>query len=481
MVKVLFLQEIWFPYQGVMNLSASLKEAGHSTDIAIGKDDYLLEEIRGIKPEIVAFPITTSHRNFMLRMAKKIKEKKWPVLIVIGGYDCSFFPEMIEQNKDIDLLCRGEGNEALVELCNCLAKKKDYSQIKNLWVRKGDKVIKNELAPFVDLNKRPFDDQEIYRKYRYFRDIEFAQVMVGRGCPYNCSYCFNHKYREMYFPVSKQYCSLREPERVIEEILVLKNKYGFKNIFFNDSTLAYNKGWLDRFLQLYAKKVDLPFSINACANEVNEEFCRQISRTNRCYLIRMGVEAGNENFRMKVLRKTQTSNQKLEVAAALLHKYNLKVSYQFMMGLPGETLEMVEETLILLKKLSVKDSICAGNIFKPFPKLDITEYGLTIGQYDPKLIGGDLIGNKTLNFYDCFRKDKEGQKILRLSRFCHFYIKFPFLRPFIKGVLIKIPDNFVYKTIWKFSDIYFTNRHHINASYRYLFKYLTRYAFKNFR
>ena len=234
MVKILFLQEIWFPFQGVMSLSASLKEGGHGTELAVGKDDYLLKEIKRIKPDIIAFPVITAHRNFMLRMTKKIKQKKYPSLLIAGGYDCSFFPELIEQHPYIDVLCRGEGNEALVELADCLDSGRDYSNISNFWVRVDGKIIKNELVPFVDLNKRPFDDQDIYRKYRYFRDIEFAQVMAGRGCPYNCSYCFNHKYREIYSPVSKQYCSLRDPEHVIEEILILKNKYGYKNMFFNE-------------------------------------------------------------------------------------------------------------------------------------------------------------------------------------------------------------------------------------------------------
>lgn len=481
MAKVLFLQQVWFPFQGVMNLSASLKEAGHQTEVAVGNDDYLLQEIKRVKPDIVAFPVITAYRNFMLRMAKKIKKKGWPPLIVVGGYDCSFFPEVIEQDKNIDLLCRGEGNEALVELADCVDKKKDYSKIKNFWVRKGDKIIKNDIAPFVDMNTRPFDDQEIYRKYGFFRDIEFAQVMVGRGCPYRCSYCFNHKYQEMYSHVSKKYCSLRDPQRVIDEILVLKNKYRYKNIFFNDSTLGYNKRWIIEFLKLYKEKVDLPFSINLCANEVNEELCKALADTKRCYLIRMGVEAGNEEFRTKTLRKTQTTNAHMIKAANLLHKHKLRVSYQFMMGLPGETLEMVEETLQLLVKLSAKNSVRAGNIFKPFPKLDITEYGLSIGQYDPKLIGSSLIGDKDLNFYDCLRTDEEGVKILKLSRFCHFYMLFPFTRPFIKNVLIKLPDNFVYRTIWYFSDVYFTSRHHINASHGYLFKYITRHMFKTFR
>ena len=488
MVKVLFIQDIWYPMQGVMNLSASLKNVGHETEVAVGKDDHIFSEIERIKPDIVATSSMTAYRNFMIRMTKKIKEKKYNCLTVVGGFDSSFFPEIIEQIKEIDVLCRGEGNNAMVELANCLEKGTDYSNIKNLWIRKNGTIIRNELAPFVNMNDVNFDDHEIYRKYQYFRDIKFVQIMAGRGCPYRCAYCFNHKFQEMYYEVSKRYPGFRDPEVVINEIENLKDKYGYETIFFNDSTLGYNKQWLLEFCKLYKERfgnIKLPFTINMVASEVTEEAAKALGGTNNCYLVRMGLETGNERFRKKVLRKL-VSNKQLKDATNMLGEQGIPVSFQFMIGLPGETFEMALETLHLAVNLSRKDkkskTIRAPNIFKPFPKLDLAQYGIDIELYTPESIGvQSAIGDRIEAFHNCFRTDSEGKKINRLAELCHIYMNFPFLRPLIRKVLVKLPANSLYNKIWTYSDLYFTSRHHINASFAYLLKYATKYLFKPVR
>lgn len=482
MAKVMFLQDVWFPLQGVMNLSASLKKAGHQTDVAVGTDNEIFEEIKKFNPHIVATSSMTAYRSFMMRMNKKIKEERNKCITVVGGFDSSFFPEIIDQVKEIDVLCRGEGNDALVELANCIDNGTDYSNIANLWVRKGDTVVKNQLAPFVNMNDKDFDDHEIYRKYKYFRDIEFVQIMAGRGCPYRCAYCFNHKYQEMYLPVSRRYASLRNPEIVVDEIETLKNKYGYKTVFFNDSTLGYNKDWLIEFCKMYKERgINLPFTMNMCANEVTEEAAKALGETKSCYLVRMGLETGNERFRKKVIRKF-VSNQQLIDATNRLGEQGIPVSYQFMLGLPGETFELALETLNLASSIARKDTVKAPNIFKPFPKLDLAQYGIDIGLYNPEDIGAQSdIGTKGGTNNECFRTDSDGIKITKLARFSHIYMNFPILRPFITKVLIRFPDNVAYQKIQAYADLYYTSRHHVNASFTYLFKYITQYFFKPVR
>ncbi|MBS3126635.1 B12-binding domain-containing radical SAM protein [Candidatus Woesearchaeota archaeon] len=484
--RVLFIQDVWYPLQGVMNLSASLKLAGHTPDVAVGDDQHILDEISKFKPHIVAMSSMTAYRSFMLRMTKEIKNRKWPCLTVVGGFDSSFFPEIIDQVPEIDVLCRGEGNDAMVELATKLVAGEDYSEIKNLWVRKGDTIVKNPLAPFIDMNEKPFDDHAVYRnKYQYFRDIEFVQVMAGRGCPYRCAYCFNHKYQEMYLSVSKRYPSLRDPEIVVNEVEYLKNKYGYKTIFFNDSTLGYNKEWLIEFCRQYKERgVNIPFTINMCANEVSEDVAKALGDTKFCYLVRIGLEHGNEKFRKNVLRKNVT-NQQLIDATNRLGENGVPVSYQFMMGLPGETFEMAEETLQFASTISRKDSIRAVNIFKPFPKLDLADYGVAIGQYDPNDIGAEdamgAIGTRDSTLNDCFRRDSEGKKIVKLARWAHVYMNFPFTRPLIRKVFVNLPDNWMYKKVWYYTDIFYTSRHHINASPKYILKFITKHLFKPVR
>jgi len=305
--------------------------------------------------------------------------------------------------------------------------------------------------------------------------------MVGRGCPYQCSYCFNHKYRELYSSVDKNYCALRDVDKVIDECLFLKNKYHVKNIFFNDSTLGYNKPWLREFLKKYKEKVDIPFTINATAYEVDEEFCRLISQTKRCFLIRIGLETGNEIFRKGVLNKPITNEQYIK-AVNLFKKYKIKYSMAIMLGLPGESLSYALETLNLASKLSGKHSVVAVNIFKPFPKLNITAYGVKIGQYDKSLLESEsMIGDNVMNVYDCLRQDEEGRKILMLSRFSYIYINFPILRKIIIKNLINHPDNDIYRFIWKYTEAFYTLRHHVNASWLSLMKIAIKHRSKQVR
>jgi radical SAM superfamily enzyme YgiQ (UPF0313 family) len=306
-------------------------------------------------------------------------------------------------------------------------------------------------------------------------------MMVGGGCPYRCSYCFNHKYRQLYEPVDKKYCGLRDVDLVIKECLILKNKYHVRNIFFNDSTLGFDKSWLRKFLIEYKEKVNLPFTINMTVNEVTEEFCKLIADTKKCFIIRIGLETGNENFRATVLNKPIPNSQYIK-ATNLFKKYKLKYSMAIMLGLPGETLDYAFETLDFARQISSKNSVVAVNIFKPFPLLDITEYGVKIGLYDKSLIdNNNLIGDNVMTFYDSFRTDSEGRKILNLSRLAYIYLKFPFFRKLIKNKLINIPDNKIYRFIYKYSEAFYTTRHHVNASFGYIFKYFFKHRAKQIR
>lgn len=484
MAKILFLQEIWFEFEGVMQLSATLKNAGHQVDVIIGKDwDTMYPEIKAYDPDIIAMSMITSYRQYALNMARKVKESDLKAIIFVGGYDATFFPQTIEQNKDIDILCMGEGDDPMVELANALDKGQDYSNTPSLWVRSNGTIVKNPMRPLnMDMDSKPWEDRELYRKYEFFKDIEFAQVMVGRGCPHLCSYCYNHQYRRMYADAgSKKYTHLRSVENLIGELLVLKNKYKYKVMFFNDSTLTYDKRWLIPFCKRYKEEINLPFSINGVVNEIDEEVCKALAETGCCYLIRFGLESGNEKFRLGVLNRTNTNEQYFK-ATALMQKYGIRYSMSFMLGLPGETLGMSFETLDMAAKISNKDSVHAVNIFKPYPRLDITEYGINMGVYDRSLSAdvNSPIGSNSENIYNNFRSDEEGRLIENLSRFAHLYIRFPWMRLMIKRA-IKLPDNRLYQLLWRISETYYTGRNHTHSSWKFALKYVFKHFAKSFR
>src|SRR3989338_7060510 len=143
----------------------------------------------------------------------------------------------------------------------------------------------------------------------------------------------------MYKVGNSQYVQLRNPQSIIDEILMIKRKYKkIKNIFFNDSDLTCDKNWIMEFCRLFVKyKMHMPFTLNGVASEVDEDVAKALASTKSCYLIRFGLETGNQELRFK-MRKTVT-DEEFRKCTKLLKKYKIKYSMQAMMGLPYETLE----------------------------------------------------------------------------------------------------------------------------------------------
>ena len=494
MAKVLFAQEIYFPFQSTTKLSAYLKQRGHQVDLAIGDDRKIVKRIKESKPDLIAFSVLTPYRNHMLSATNATRKAGIKIPIIAGGYDITFLPQILEYS-DLDIICRGEGEDALAELCDRIDANKDYTNISNLWVKKENEIYKNKMRPWtMDFDQLPFDDRDLYPDYdNYFKIIPFTQVLAGRGCPYSCSYCFNHGYKKIYeLEGSRGYCKLRSVDNLMEELLVLKNKYKAKYIFFNDSTLTYNRKWLFECLERYKKEIKTPFSLNAVITEINDEVGEALHHNGYCKLIRFGLETGNEEFRKKVLNKN-ISNKQLVEGTNILKKYNLRYSIAMMLGLPGETLDFTWQTLEMAKKISAKNSVFGINIFKPFPGLDITEYGIKIGQYKTEDVSAkDLpkaiknissqdknkrdykniaMGTSDITYYENYRVDKGGELIVRLSRFSHLVTRYPAIKPLVK-VLIKLPDNFIYRLLYQITARLFMVRVHANVPWSFIIKYL---------
>lgn len=504
MAKVLFAQEIYFPFQSIARLSAYLKQKGHEVALVIGNEKEIVNHVKNNPMDLIAFSVLTPYRNHMLSSVSTLRKAGIKTPIIAGGYDITFLPQILEYSG-LDIICRGEGEKPLAELCGRIDSRQNYIDIPNLWVKKEDKIYKNKMRPWaLDLDEFPFDDRDLYLDYdSYFKLVPFTQVLAGRGCPYLCSYCFNHGYRKIYEAEgSLGYCKLRSVENVIEELLILKNKYKARYIFFNDSTLAYNKKWLFHLLEEYRKKIALPFSINAVASEIDEDLGKALRDSNYCVLVRLGLETGNEEYRMSVLNK-KILNRHLFEGTSIFKKHKIRYSLAMMFGLPGETLDLGWETIRMAKILSAKDTVHAVNIFKPFPGLDITEYGIQLGQYrredvsaqelprallkdEVQVINNEAkfkdlaLGSIDMCFYQNYRIDKEGRLLLNLSRFSHLAIRFPVLRPLI-GKLIELPDNFFYRFIWKATEGLLNIKAHANVSASFLVKYFLFHSKKKIR
>ncbi len=335
-------------------LSALLKDKGHQVNAeTFAEEQYnrVFQTIEGFCPDIISVSTTFGVHYRYLPLLKEIKNKYPDLLVVVGGAAPTFNPEIVEL-PGIDIICRGEGEYPFLELLDALEKKKPYHEIKNLWVKKEGNIYKNGIRPFLteeELEALPFPDRSLFDCFPYLKKMGIKSVMAGRGCPFNCTYCYNHELKKM---APGKYVRFRSPQRVIEEIeYLIKTEEKVDYIAFQDDIFVLNKDWLKEFAHLYKARIGLPYKCNVFISCVDEEVCEYL-KMSHCREAIFGLENGNEKLRKNILNK-KVSNKTIEKNGLLLRKYGFQVVTQNIIGIPKETNASVCDTMDLNKKIKV--------------------------------------------------------------------------------------------------------------------------------
>jgi len=415
-MRILFIMEGFFIEPlGIMQLSACLKKAGHETDLVTTEEGYK-EKIREWKPEIIAYSVMTgNHKNF-LELNKELK-KKFNFISLFGGPHATFFRDLIEEDG-VDVVCIGEGDEAVVELANRLETGENIKTIPNLNVKNSGEIYKNTVRDLIeDLDDLPFPDREIVNKYEKIRNDPIKHFIAGRGCPYNCRYCFNEKYAEVYNGKGRR-VRFRSVNNVIEEVKDVINKYSTRVVYFQDDTFILNKEWLREFSEKY-KEIGLPFHCHVRANLVDEEIVRLLKEAN-CYSVHIAAETADDKLRNEVLNRNM-SKEEIINACKLLRKYRIRFMMQSMIGLPGGSLEKDFETLKL--NIKCKPTYAWVSIFQPYPGTELEKYCKENGYLED--INYDDIAS---NFYErSILNIEDKKKIEHLQRWFGYTVEHPFL------------------------------------------------------
>jgi anaerobic magnesium-protoporphyrin IX monomethyl ester cyclase len=372
-MKILFVFPNILQYEnisfGIGSLSAFLKARGHETaliDYTYGMSRRkAMKAIHDFKPDIIAFSTTTGDFLFSCELAEQIK-KVCSAPILFGGVHPTIAPEESIAHTAVDMICVGEGEEAMDELLQRWESKP--TDIQNLWFKVDGQIVRNPVRPLMqDLDALPTVDRELfkYEKLLPLRAYE-GQVMVGRGCPYQCSYCINPVLQGLYKSKGR-FVRYRSAENVIHEVKDLIKKYPTKCIYFCDDVFVLNRQWLESFCALYKKEIGLPFRCQARAEMLNPEVCA-VLRDAGCFNIQMGIEAGNEKIRKDVLKRKMTDETIIQAAKSVkdagmsLYTYN-------MVGLPHETEKEILETIELNK--IVDPDFMQTSIFQPYPGTEL--------------------------------------------------------------------------------------------------------------
>jgi len=438
MAKVIFVQDVLFDYHGIEWLSAMLKKNSHKVDLFVLDSDKgdVIDFLRRKRPDIVAFSVSSTDYQWSLGVAERVK-RELGLLTFFGGPHPTYFPDFIE-NPYVDIVCIGEGEYAIAELADALDKGKPITRIRNLWVKRGGRIYRNPLRPLADLDELPMPDRGLYFRYKFLRDIPTKRFAPGRGCPYNCTYCYNQSYRKLY-ENNGRYVRYRSVKSVIEEILYVKKHSRLKYVSFVADTFTTNRKWLMELLDEYREKVGLPFYCQSRVNELDEELIKKLKECG-CHYLSFGIESGSE--RVRNLLNKNIRNEDIIRIGRLAKKHDLKVLTFNMFGLPTESLEDAFETVKI--NAEIKADVISATILQPQVGTQIYQYieqnDLFVEGHDKERIAG--------HYEESPIKLENKKEIINLQRLAYIGVRFPRTIPILR-VLIKLPHNALFDLVLK--------------------------------
>ena len=359
---------------GLLYVSSVLKQYGHEIiflkltqqeDWTFEKDSSgverrFIENLNHLKPSIVGISLlsTNFHRGrFFARWVKKNSDAK----VVLGGAGPTVEPERMLSQSAADFLCMGEGEYATLDLVQAVEEGRDATRIANIWAKQNGNIIRNDVRPLVEeLDTIPFADREFIQDEFESGNIEWANFVSSRGCPYQCTYCHNPYLQKLYRGKGR-FVRKRSIENLIEELNYVKSNYGINGVTFSDDTFTIDSKRVLEFCKKYSKEIGLPFQCQTRADHVSKEILHTLKDAG-CRQVNVGLEAGNVRQRNKVLKRSMSSDQILS-AISDAKKVGMKVSTFNIIGAPYETEETIWET-IYLNRLAQPD-IATHTIFMP--------------------------------------------------------------------------------------------------------------------
>jgi anaerobic magnesium-protoporphyrin IX monomethyl ester cyclase len=313
-------------------------------------EDEFRRAVMEYEPDCVGISLLTSEYAPILDTAVKIIKDIDPEIITIaGGVHVTTQFEQVMENRQIDFGVRGEGEYVLGPLLDFLNGKGELPDKGVIYRDENDQLVAlpPDLVADLDALPMPNYDHVDYQKYtttgpRYGVDtvqiFPYARLLTSRGCPVNCAFC-------QVSSISGSKWRPRSAEKVVEELVFLKEKYGIKAFIFEDDNPFCQKNRTKKMFRLMKEKnLNLRWKGAGVAIFKMDEEIFQLMAETGCLMIGVAVESGTERILKQVIEKPVD----LKVVPELIktaQKYGIFVAANFIIGFPGETWDEIRQTL----------------------------------------------------------------------------------------------------------------------------------------
>lgn len=377
---LLFAMDIPF---GISTIATILEHSGHAVDLFVfspeSDDQQLLADyIAQYRPKLFCCTAVSTQFPFVRQLISTIKKIDPSIYTVLGGHHASLDPEGAIQVSDLDAICVGEGDQGITQLAGTLEVNQPVTGIPSLWIKRPDgSVEKNPPLPFQqNLDELPYINRRMWEPWLKEPD-RYPAVLLGRGCPFGCTYCSNHAMRRL---STGRYTRFRSPGNIVGEIRQICSDYpNVDSIYLEVETIAHQKEAiplfqaLETFNQERTGKIGFGLNFTVTSTFIrNEEKSRDfLSMLKRAHVVYMniGLESGSEQLRREVLRRPKYSNAEFLRFAQLASEYGIDLNFYVLIGVPGETLADYRQTLSLVRQSMPK--MVFLSIFYPYLGTDL--------------------------------------------------------------------------------------------------------------
>jgi len=323
-------------------------------------------ELRSFNPDVVGITSVTSSIYEAYKVAETAKRIREDCIVILGGPHASFMPrQSMEECKYIDVIVRGEGEETARELIENIEKGSSLNEVRGITFRRGNEVIETEPRPFIkNIDDIPFPSRDLLPMHLYkFNGVKYTTMLTSRGCPFKCSFCSSSR-------LFGGYWRGRSPENVLEEMKIIYEEYGIRNIEFIDDTFTLNQERAEKICDgIVEQGWDISWGASSRVDTLSKKLAEKMKKAG-CWIIYLGIESGSQKI-LDVIGKRITLEQ-VRKAVKILKDSGIQVLGSFIIGFLQDTKETIKETIKFAKSLNL--DYAQFSILTPYPGTPIFDY-----------------------------------------------------------------------------------------------------------
>ena len=363
-----------FPPLGILYLATVLKERGIKVSALDqpAKGFTIKETVKWVEkedPDILGFSTFSSSGRTAAFISDEVKKKNPNITIVFGNYYATFNPERIlRKYPSVDIIARGEGENTVIDLVNCLRNKGKLKEVLGITFRNKNRTVSTLDRPLIkNLDSLPFPERKLIDSEYHCMVVganvapkKFTSIVSSRGCVYRCRFCSCRQFaRTTWRP--------RSVKNTLEELHFLASE-GYKQFIFVDDSFTLNQKRVIKLCRSMRKeKISMEWICEGRVDNCSYEVLREIVKAG-CKLIYFGIESANQ--RILNYYNKQITPQQSKTAVRTARKAGIDaIMGSFIVGAPDETREEIRNTIEFAKQIPI--DFPQFNILGVYPGTDI--------------------------------------------------------------------------------------------------------------